>query len=101
VIEELEVERIVSKRENRISLRRKCFEYYYNNISMIPDERLFAVIHFSTRKRIGTLDETFVFPTSGQEAHLYLRGKAGKPLKSKKIGLWWRKQRTLLRSRHG
>ncbi|MDY6986088.1 MAG: DEAD/DEAH box helicase [Candidatus Thermoplasmatota archaeon] len=60
VVEQLAYERIVGLSGDRIFLKRKGFEYYFTNLSMIPDERVFSVIQYSTRKRIGNLDESFV-----------------------------------------
>jgi len=60
VVEQLKDERIVGLSEDRLFLKRKGFEYYFTNLSMIPDERVFSVIQYSSRKRIGNLDESFV-----------------------------------------
>lgn len=38
----------------------KSLEYFYDNLSMIPDEKMYRVIDFSTKRFIGTLDESFV-----------------------------------------
>jgi len=38
----------------------KSLEYFYDNPSMIPDEKIYRVIEFSTKRFIGTLDESFV-----------------------------------------
>ncbi len=38
----------------------KSLEYFYDNPSMIPDEKIYRVIDFSTKRFIGTLDESFV-----------------------------------------
>ncbi len=40
--------------------RRKSLEYFYDNISMIPDEKTYKIIDITTRKHVGTLDEGFV-----------------------------------------
>jgi len=49
--------------------------YFLDNISMIPDEKTYPVIDISTRKSIGTLDESFVL-TSGFEGEKFiLRGR--------------------------
>ncbi|MGC8663077.1 MAG: DEAD/DEAH box helicase [Thermoplasmata archaeon] len=38
----------------------KSLEYFYDNLSMIPDEKIYRVIDFSNKKFIGVLDESFV-----------------------------------------
>jgi ATP-dependent Lhr-like helicase len=38
----------------------RSLEYFYDNISMIPDEKNYRVIDISSNKFIGILDETFV-----------------------------------------
>ncbi len=43
-----------------IKARRKTRTYFYENISMIPDEKRYKVIDITTGKVIGYLDETFV-----------------------------------------
>jgi ATP-dependent Lhr-like helicase len=39
---------------------RKGMDYFYSNISMIPDERTYMIRDIGTRAVIGTLDESFV-----------------------------------------
>lgn len=60
VVEQLVYERIVGTSGDTLFLRRKGFDYYFTNLSMIPDERTFSVIQYSSHKRIGSLDEAFV-----------------------------------------
>ncbi len=38
----------------------KTLDYFYNNISLIPDEKTYEVIESGTGRFIGTLDESFV-----------------------------------------
>jgi len=40
--------------------RRRCMPYFYENLSMIPDERRYTVHDVVSRRPIGTLDEVFV-----------------------------------------
>ncbi|MFP3908905.1 MAG: DEAD/DEAH box helicase [Archaeoglobaceae archaeon] len=44
----------------RIATRRKTRTYFYDNISMIPDEKNYQVYDITTGKRIGTVDESFL-----------------------------------------
>jgi len=50
----------------RISALRKSRRYFYDNISMIPDERHYPVVDITVGKRIGVLDETFLTTFSGE-----------------------------------
>ncbi|MEM2904176.1 MAG: DEAD/DEAH box helicase [Candidatus Bathyarchaeia archaeon] len=43
-----------------ISRGRKLHEYYFRNISMIPDVEQYAVYDFIGRRSVGTLDQEFV-----------------------------------------
>ncbi len=45
---------------NKIKKTRKTMNYFFENISMIPDEKLYSVKESSTNKLIGFLDESFV-----------------------------------------
>lgn len=40
--------------------KRKAFTYFYDNISMIPDEKSYPVINIATGRSIARLDEGFV-----------------------------------------
>jgi ATP-dependent Lhr-like helicase len=49
--------------------------YFLDNISMIPDEKTYPVIDISTRKSIGTLDESFVLSSGFEGEKFILRGR--------------------------
>jgi ATP-dependent Lhr-like helicase len=49
--------------------------YFLDNISMIPDEKNYPVIDISTRKSIGTLDESFVLSSGFEGEKFILRGR--------------------------
>ncbi len=51
---------IVWVEEEYYGIRRGAHEYYYENLSTIPEERKFIVKNFASGERIGTLDERFV-----------------------------------------
>ena len=59
------------------SFRRKTTgrKYFYDNISMIPDERTYRIREVSTRGIIGTLDESFVASYAEPYATFVARGR--------------------------
>ena len=62
VIEELSRNRIVwlDREEDRVSRTGQTWRYFYENLSMIPDEAQFTVYDMASGEQIGTLDERFV-----------------------------------------
>jgi len=48
------------KNESEYVITRRGRRYFYENISMIPDERKYSVYDIGLKKTIGTLDEEFV-----------------------------------------
>ena len=59
------------------SFRRKTSgrKYFYDNISMIPDERTYLIREVSSRGVIGTLDESFVASYAEPYATFVARGR--------------------------
>ena len=59
------------------SFRRKTSgrKYFYDNISMIPDERTYVIREVSSRSVIGTLDESFVASYAEPYATFVARGR--------------------------
>ncbi|MCA1814484.1 MAG: DEAD/DEAH box helicase [Halobacteriales archaeon] len=41
-------------------MKRRSFEYFFDNLSMIPDERSYAVINIASGRSVAKLDEGFV-----------------------------------------
>ena len=50
--------------------------YFFENISMIPDERTYAVIDIVSRKFIGTLDEGFVATFDEENSKFIVKGRS-------------------------
>ncbi|MCL2317994.1 MAG: ATP-dependent helicase, partial [Methanomassiliicoccaceae archaeon] len=50
-------------------------QYFYDNISMIPDERTYLIRDVSTRGIIGTLDESFVASFAEPYAMFIAKGR--------------------------
>jgi ATP-dependent Lhr-like helicase len=60
VLEQLSELRTIWLREETFSRSRGSMDYFYENISMIPDENTYVVVDMSSRRPIGILDESFV-----------------------------------------
>jgi len=62
IVQELAANRIIWLDEERdtIEKRRGTWEYFYRNLSMIPDESTYDVEDVASGSRVGTLDERFV-----------------------------------------
>jgi ATP-dependent Lhr-like helicase len=52
--------RILWREANRFSRRKGAIQFFYENLSMIPDEKSYRIVDITTRKSIGTLDEFFI-----------------------------------------
>jgi ATP-dependent Lhr-like helicase len=75
VVDLLQEERVIWVEENRFGRKRLSFNYFYDNLSMIPDERNFKVVDITTRKTIGTLDEGFTANYIQPHARIIIRGR--------------------------
>jgi ATP-dependent Lhr-like helicase len=54
---------------------RKTRRYYYENLSMIPDERRYPIINILTDKQIGTLGDEFMTLKARVGLNIIIRGK--------------------------
>lgn len=57
-----------------ITRRRKCRDYYLENLSMIRDERRYSVVDMTTQKKIGILGEEFVILQAKVGIHFVIKG---------------------------
>lgn len=60
IIKILEQIHLIYRDKNLIKRKRKAFEYYFSNLSVIPDMRTYKIIEIGTNAFIGNLDEAFV-----------------------------------------
>jgi len=55
---------------------RPLYEYYFNNLSMIPEERQYVVVNEENDEPVGILDEEFVAEYGEPGTRFILMGKA-------------------------
>jgi len=60
---------------DRLIRRRKCREYYLQNLSMIRDERRYSVVDMTTQKKVGILGEEFMMIHAKIGVHFIIKGK--------------------------
>jgi ATP-dependent Lhr-like helicase len=75
VAREIEDHRLVYLEDGVLRRRRNSWEYYYQNLSMIPDEKRYSVYDVVGRKAVGTLDEAFVVNFAEPGATFVARGE--------------------------
>jgi ATP-dependent Lhr-like helicase len=77
VLRELGGNRVVwlEEDEDRIEKRRGTWQYFYRNLSMIPDEETYEVYDMAAGERVGTLDERFVVDFAEPGATFIQRGE--------------------------
>jgi len=66
--------RVIWHEDGRFGTRRASRRYFQDNLSMIPDERSFAVVDIASRRFIGTLDEAFVANYAEPSAKFIVKG---------------------------
>jgi ATP-dependent Lhr-like helicase len=74
-LEQLKNQRSIWIDDKYIIKRTSSRNYFLDNISMIPDEKIFNVVEISSRRRIGKLDESFVLNYGYEESKFILRGR--------------------------
>ncbi len=68
--------KLIKVEEGTVRRSMRGLRYFYDNISMIRDEKTFSVRDISTRKVIGTLDEGFVVSFAEQGASFITHGRS-------------------------
>jgi ATP-dependent Lhr-like helicase len=75
VLEQLKSIKLIFEDENGFRRSKKGMQYFYDNISMIPDERTYLIRDITTRGTIGTLDESFVASFAEPYAMFIAKGR--------------------------
>jgi ATP-dependent Lhr-like helicase len=75
VLEQLKSIKMIFDDGETFKRSKKGMNYFYENISMIPDERTYLVRDIGTRAIIGTLDESFVASFAEEFAMFIAKGR--------------------------
>ncbi|WP_318569652.1 DEAD/DEAH box helicase [Salinigranum marinum] len=77
VVRELSTNRLVwlDEEADRLEKSGGTWQYFYANLSMIPDEETYEVYDLSSRTQVGTLDERFVVNFAEPGASFIQRGE--------------------------
>ncbi len=60
VIKQLNDTRLIRFENDMVGRKRKTWQYFYENLSMIPDEKRFEIFDIVSGRTVGALDEAFV-----------------------------------------
>ena len=82
VVEQLNGQRIIWYDGETIGRKGKTRNYFFENISMIPDEKSVDVYDVSSNKKIGKLDESFVLDYCTPGAKFIMKGRAWEVVKN-------------------
>ncbi len=76
LLEQLSLLKVLWYREGRFGRSSNSLQYFYENISMIPDVKTYRVVDLGSRRSIGTLDEWFVAENAKLGQSFIMRGTA-------------------------
>lgn len=74
VLSLLKNEQIIWIKDDSFGKKKKSITYFYDNISMIPDEKTYKVIDITTRGFVATLDEAFVATYAKENPRFIVKG---------------------------
>ncbi|MDP3105500.1 MAG: DEAD/DEAH box helicase [Candidatus Methanoperedens sp.] len=60
IIKQLVDTRLIWFEDDKVGKKKQCLHYFYENLSMIPDEKRFEIFDIVSGKTVGALDEVFV-----------------------------------------
>jgi ATP-dependent Lhr-like helicase len=66
--------------DTEIKRKRRAFEYYFENLSVIPDQKNYKIIDTTTNTFVGNLDEEFIATHSDTGSTFIVRGRPWKIL---------------------
>jgi ATP-dependent Lhr-like helicase len=78
VLQQLKARGLVWVKDGKFERRRPGWEYYFTNLSMIPDTKRYRIYDIASRRSIGTLDEEFVAGAAEPEMSFICKGEAWK-----------------------
>ncbi|MFH1473844.1 MAG: DEAD/DEAH box helicase [Candidatus Aenigmatarchaeota archaeon] len=61
--------------DGKVKRRRRAFKYYFENLSVIPDQRSYRVIDTATNTSVGSLDEEFIASHGSPGSTFIVRGR--------------------------
>ena len=62
--------------DDEVKRSRKAFEYYFENLSVIPDQKSYKIIDTASNTFVGTLDEEFIASHGNVGASFIVRGRS-------------------------
>ena len=75
VTEFMEKRGLLGRRNGPLTQTARTKQYYYQNLSMIPDERRYSILDVTTQRRIGILGEEFVLLHARKGVHFICSGR--------------------------